>query len=67
MDEIRIWNHDAMQMLCFIFIAVKDPKCRTWNPNIDLGVLNYSKLCTHFLNGNFVEFVSDFFWANQEQ
>ena len=50
-DEIRVQSDDAMQMSCFMFRSVREPECRPWNPTIDSGVLNYSKL---YENGGLV-------------
>ena len=50
-EEIRVQSNDATQMSCFMFRSVREPKCRLWNPTIDLGVLNYSKL---YKNGGLV-------------
>ena len=50
-EEIRVQSDDAAQMSRFMFKSVREPECRPWNPTIDSGVLNYSKL---YENGGLV-------------
>lgn len=50
-EGIRVQSDDAAQMSCFMFRSVREPECRPWNPTIDSGVLNYSKL---YENGGLV-------------
>ena len=50
-EEIRVQSDDAVQMSCFMFRLVREPKCRPWNPTIDSRVLNYYKL---YENGGLV-------------
>ena len=66
-EEIRVESDDAVQMSCFMFRSVREPECRPWNPTIDSGVLNYSKLYENsslvvgpaavhdYFNGSFAE------------
>jgi hypothetical protein len=78
-EEIRVRSDDAAQMSCFMFRSAREPECRQWNPNIDSGVLNYSKLyendgfaagpvaVPNSLNGSFAEFDGRLVGPSQER
>lgn len=75
----RVRSDYTAQMSCFMFRSAREPECRQWNPNIDSGVLNYSKLYENdgfaagpvavpdSLNGSFAEFDGQLVGPSQER
>lgn len=78
-EEVRVRSDDPAQMSRFMFRSAREPECRQWNPNIDSGVLNYSKLYENdgfaagpvavpdSLNGGFAEFDGRLVGPSQER